>query len=60
MVALSDPDESGKVERTFYEKEISLGNWSVRQFQRQIDSGLFERVVLSRNKNKVLEKFYKL
>jgi predicted nuclease of restriction endonuclease-like (RecB) superfamily len=44
-----------EVERVFYEKEISLGNWSIRQFQRQIDSGLFERVALSRDKNKVLE-----
>jgi predicted nuclease of restriction endonuclease-like (RecB) superfamily len=44
-----------EVERAFYEKESSLGNWSVRQFQRQIDSGLFERVTLSRDKNKVLE-----
>jgi predicted nuclease of restriction endonuclease-like (RecB) superfamily len=44
-----------EVERAFYEKEIELGNWSVRQFERQIDSGLFERVALSRDKNKVLE-----
>jgi predicted nuclease of restriction endonuclease-like (RecB) superfamily len=44
-----------EVERAFYEKEISLGNWSVRQFQRQIDSGLFERIALSRDKNKILE-----
>lgn len=43
------------VERAFYEKEIELGGWSVRKFQRQIDSGLFERVALSRDKNKVLE-----
>lgn len=43
-----------EMERAFYEKEISLENWSVRQFQRQIDSGLFERVALSRDKNKVL------
>lgn len=43
-----------EVERVFYEKEVSLGNWSVRQFQRQIDSGLFERVALSRNKKEVL------
>jgi predicted nuclease of restriction endonuclease-like (RecB) superfamily len=41
-------------ERTFYEKEIELNNWSVRQFQRQFDSGLFERVALSREKDKVL------
>ena len=44
-----------EVERTFYEKEIEINNWSVRQLQRQIDSGLFERVALSLDKNKVLE-----
>ncbi len=43
------------LERAFYEKEIGLGNWSVREFQRQIDSSLFERVTLSRNKTAVLQ-----
>ena len=45
-----------ETERAFYEKEIKLNNWSIRQLERQIDAGLFERVLLSRDKNKVLEK----
>ena len=40
-------------ERSFYEIESIAGNWSVRELQRQIDSGLYERLALSRNKKKV-------
>lgn len=44
-----------KNERSFYEIEAIQGNWSVRELQRQIDSGLFERLTLSKNKSKVRE-----
>ncbi len=42
-------------ERKFYEIESRDNNWSVREFQRQFDSSLYERLVLSRNKKKVKE-----
>lgn len=44
--------------RNFYEKECINSNWSVRELQRQIDTSLFERLLLSdgkNNKEKVLE-----
>lgn len=40
-------------EKSFYEIEATQGNWSVRELQRQIDSALFERISLSKNKKKV-------
>ena len=40
-------------ERSFYEIESKQGNWSVRELQRQIDSGLFERFSLSKDKKQV-------
>lgn len=40
-------------EKSFYEIETAHGHWSVRELQRQIDSGLFERLALSKNKKKV-------
>lgn len=45
-------------ERSFYEKECINCNWSVRELKRQIDSCLFQRLLLSNGKNnkeKVLE-----
>ena len=45
------------VKRSFYEKEAVNSNWSVRELKRQIDSSLFERLLLSRgdaNKEQVL------
>ena len=42
-------------ERRFYEIEIAGNGWSFREFQRQYDSSLYERLVLSRNKKKVRE-----
>jgi predicted nuclease of restriction endonuclease-like (RecB) superfamily len=42
-----------KNERSFYEIESSQGNWSVRELQRQFDSGLYERLTLSKNKKQV-------
>ncbi|MGN1157057.1 MAG: YhcG family protein [Agathobacter sp.] len=41
-------------ERSFYEIEAYNQNWSVRQLQRQVDSGLYERLALSRDKDEVM------
>lgn len=44
--------------RNFYEKECINSNWSVRELQRQLDTSLYERLLLSDgkgNKQKVLE-----
>jgi len=40
-------------ERKFYEIEAYKNNWSVRELQRQFDSALYTRLVLSRDKEKV-------
>jgi hypothetical protein len=53
LVAVKDPDA-----RSFYERETINSNWSFRELQRQIDTSLFERLLLSsgaRNKEKVLK-----
>jgi predicted nuclease of restriction endonuclease-like (RecB) superfamily len=39
--------------RNFYEIEAQQGSWGVRELKRQIDSALFERLALSRNKDEV-------
>lgn len=52
LLTISDADK-----RSFYEKEAVNSNWSVRELKRQIDSSLFERLLLSRgdaNKERVL------
>ena len=41
--------------RKFYMNECINSRWSVRELQRQRDSLLYERLLLSRNKEKVLE-----
>lgn len=44
--------------RSFYEKETENSSWSIRELKRQIDSSLYERLLLSsgkNNKEKVLE-----
>ena len=44
--------------RNFYEKECINSNWSVKELQRQLDTSLFERLLLSdgkANKEKILE-----
>ena len=44
--------------RSFYQHECENSNWSVRELDRQIDSGLYERLLLSKgeaNKLTVLE-----
>ena len=40
-------------ERNFYEIEASQNNWSLRELKRQINSALYERLVLSRNKEAI-------
>lgn len=48
---------SDEQKRSFYEKECINSRWSVRELRRQIDSSLFERLLLSNgdaNKEKVL------
>jgi predicted nuclease of restriction endonuclease-like (RecB) superfamily len=53
LLAVSDPNA-----RSFYEKECLNAHWSVRELRRQIDSALFQRLLLSDgilNKRKVLE-----
>lgn len=42
-------------ERKFYEIEAANEKWSVREMQRQYDSALYERLLLSKNKKKVKE-----
>ena len=48
---------SDKEKRSFYEKEAVNAGWSVRELRRQMESSLFERLLLSRgdaNKEQVL------
>lgn len=52
LLSISDTDK-----RSFYEKEAINSGWSVRELKRQIESSLFERLLLSRgdaNKEQVL------
>jgi len=42
-------------ERRFYEHEIADNGWSIKEFQRQFDKSLYERLALSRDKEKVRE-----
>ena len=51
LVRIDDPWK-----RAFYENECLKGNWSVRQLQRQIESLLYERTGLSKNKRAVIER----
>jgi len=39
---------------SFYLKQTEIDNWSVRELKRQIQSALFERIALSKNKEGVL------
>lgn len=53
LMIIQDQDK-----RNFYEKECVNSNWSVRELRRQLDTSLFERLLLSdgkSNKEKVLE-----
>jgi hypothetical protein len=44
-----------ELERSFYYQQSILENWSVRELKRQRDSGLFLRLAVSKDKDKVLE-----
>ncbi len=44
-----------KAERRFYEIEAIQNHWSLRELQRQCDSALYQRLALSRDKDKVKE-----
>lgn len=53
LLSINDKDK-----RSFYEKECINAKWSVRELRRQIQSSLFERLLLSNgnaNKKKVLD-----
>ena len=52
LLIITDPDR-----RNFYEKECERSRWSVRELKRQIETSLFERLLLSdgaANKEKVM------
>lgn len=40
-------------ERSFYEIEATASGWSVRELKRQFNSGLYERLALSRDKKEI-------
>lgn len=48
LMRIDDVDE-----RHFYEIECVKNNWSLREFQRQFDSALYQRLMLSTEKNAV-------
>lgn len=48
MLTLSNPEE-----RSFYEVEAVANSWSVRELERQINSSLYERLALSRDKDEI-------
>ncbi len=53
LLSISDKDK-----RSFYEKEAINSNWSVRELKRQINTSLYERLLLSKgeaNKGEVLK-----
>ena len=48
LLSVTDPDA-----RRFYEIEAADNGWSVRELKRQLDSSLYERLALSRDKHEV-------
>ena len=42
-------------ERHFYEMEAFQNHWGLKELERQFDSALYERLALSKNKEKVME-----
>ena len=50
LMKIDNPEE-----RKFYEIEAISSGWSLRELQRQFDTALFERLVLSRDKKDVKE-----
>lgn len=43
-----------KMERNFYEKQCLIESWSVRELKRQVNSGLFYRIALNRDKKGII------
>ena len=50
LIGIKDPHE-----RSFYEIEAAQSGWSIPEFKRQLNSGLYERLALSRNKQGILD-----
>lgn len=48
LMRIEDPEE-----RQFYEIESETNNWSLRELNRQYDSALYQRLVLSRNQEEI-------
>ncbi|GAB6906417.1 hypothetical protein JCM12296A_22520 [Desulfosarcina cetonica] len=48
LVSIENPDE-----RSFYEIEAAGGGWTLPELKRQFNSGLYERLALSRDKDGV-------
>jgi len=48
LISINDPDE-----RRFYEIEAASGGWALPELKRQFNSGLYERLALSRDKDGV-------
>ena len=48
LLSVSDPEA-----RRFYEIEAAENDWSVRELKRQLDSSLYQRLALSRDKDEV-------
>ncbi len=48
LIAMDNPEE-----RSFYEIEAAANGWTLPELKRQFDSGLYERLVLSRDKDEV-------
>ncbi|MCC6370503.1 MAG: DUF1016 family protein [Bacteroidia bacterium] len=46
---------SNDIGRRFYEKQCLLESWSSRELERQINSSLFERLALSKNKKQIIQ-----
>ncbi len=46
LVSINDPDE-----RRFYEIEASAGGWTLPELKRQFNTGLYERLALSRDQD---------
>jgi predicted nuclease of restriction endonuclease-like (RecB) superfamily len=50
LCGIDDADE-----RNFYEIEASVNGWKLEEVKRQFNTGLYERLALSRNKKQILE-----
>ena len=48
LISIDNPDE-----RSFYEIEAACGGWTLPELKRQFNSGLYERLALSRDKDGV-------